>query len=90
MLRSDLGPPEQEGRGCIRMSLEEGHKGDQRSRACLLQRQAEEAGVVQPGEEGSEEGDSGLPVPKGGPTGKLGKDSLSGSVVAGQGGVALN
>lgn len=51
MLRSDLGPPEQEGRGCIRMSLEEGHKCDQRSRACLLQRQAEEAGVVQPGEE---------------------------------------
>ena len=57
----------------------------------LLRASGEGVGFVQPGEEKAPERPySGLPVPKGVPTRKLGTDSLSGGVVIGQGGMALN
>lgn len=57
----------------------------------LLWRQDERVRVVQPGEEtASGRPYNGLPVPKGWPTGKLGRDVLSGNVVTEQGVMALN
>lgn len=58
---SGLGPPSQESCGTSGMGPEEGHENDQRERAFLLQRQAEEDGRVQPGE-GSRKPHCSLPV----------------------------
>lgn len=62
------------------------HKDDQGTGTFLLWRQTEGAGFVQPGEEKEDLGTpySNLPVPKGGLTGKLGRDPLSRSVVIGE------
>ena len=64
------GPPIQEGQGAVGEGPEEGHKYDQRAGAPPLQRQAEGAGIVQPGEKYLKEYlkylKEYLPVPKGG------------------------
>ncbi|PKU40132.1 rna-directed dna polymerase from mobile element jockey- hypothetical protein [Limosa lapponica baueri] len=62
-----LGPSTQEGHGPVGMAPEKGHKGDQSAGAPLLRGQAERAGGVQPGEEGTPGRPcNSLPVPKGG------------------------
>ena len=48
---SRSGAPVQEGQGAVGEGPEEGHKDAQRAAAPPLQRQAEGAGLVQPGEE---------------------------------------
>lgn len=70
------------------------HKDDQGTGTFLLWRQTEGAGFVQPGEEKEDLGTPysvlNLPVPKGGLTGKLGRDPLSRSVVIGEGVTTFN
>ena len=51
VLRSDVKSSVQERHGPVRVHPEEGHKNDLRDGTPLLQRQAERAGTVQPGEE---------------------------------------
>jgi len=90
VLRPDLGPPAQEEHRSIRVSPEEGHKNDRGAGAFLLRRQADRDWVVQRGEEKAPgRPHSDLPVPEGGLQESWG-GTLSGSVVIGQGVMALN
>jgi len=91
VLRPALEPSAQGRHGPAGVSPEEGHNNDQRDGTPLLWGKAERTGAVYLGEEKAPGRPYGsFPVPKGGATRKLERDSLQGHVVIGQGVMALN
>ena len=90
VLRPALEPPAQEGHGAVGANPEESDKDDARAGAPILRGQAKRVGADQPGKEKAlGRPCSSLPVPGGGPMGKLGKIFSAGLVLTGQGAMAL-
>ena len=81
--------PSTQGHGVVQAGPEEGHKDDQRAETPPLYGKAESSSA--PVEKRRLQGDLGVAFQYlKGPTGKLGRDFLSGQVATGQGEMALN